>query len=50
MAAKKIYSKPVLEYCGLISERTLGNNGYNCDPGDHTQTKMGGAPGLCDPK
>jgi hypothetical protein len=24
MSARKIYQKPVLEYCGAVSERTLG--------------------------
>ena len=41
MSEKKPYEKPVLEYCGPVSERTLGKNGYNPDPGQGTNTKLG---------
>ena len=39
---KRPYEKPVLEYCGCVSERTLGENGYLWDPGHKTYTKKGG--------
>lgn len=40
MSEKKSYEKPVLEYCGMVSERTLGNNGYSLD-GGCTMTQYG---------
>jgi hypothetical protein len=34
MSERKSYQKPVLEYCGAVSERTLGNtSGSNPDCG-----------------
>lgn len=38
---KKSYKKPVLEVCGRVSERTLGKNGYNYDPGQDSMLKHG---------
>jgi len=31
MTEKKLYMKPVLEYCGPVSARTLGHGGYTLD-------------------
>ena len=41
MTEKKFYEKPMLEYCGPMSERTLGMNGYTMD-GGYTYTQTGG--------
>jgi len=41
ISEKRRYEKPVLEYCGPVSERTLGQNGYYADPGQGTNTKKG---------
>jgi hypothetical protein len=40
MVEKKSYTKPVLEYCGQVSERTLGSGGYSLD-GGCTMTQRG---------
>jgi len=34
---KKTYEKPVLEYCGIMSERTLGGGGSCLDGGPNTK-------------
>ena len=41
MTGKKLYVKPVLEYCGPVSERTLGHGGYTLD-GDGGYDQTGG--------
>lgn len=41
MSEKKSYQKPVLEYCGPVSERTLGRGGYSVDGGNTLQTGQG---------
>ena len=40
MSVKKSYAKPVLEYCGPVSKRTLGSGGYSLD-GGYTMTQTG---------
>ena len=34
---KRIYKKPVLEYCGPVSERTLGGSGPYLDGGPNSK-------------
>jgi hypothetical protein len=40
MSGKRLYQKPALEYCGQVSERTLGSGGSSCD-GNRTMTQKG---------
>jgi hypothetical protein len=37
ISAKRTYQKPVLEYCGAVSERTLGGSGTRNDCGNSGQ-------------
>ena len=41
MSEKRSYEKPVLEYCGPVSERTLGHGGYSVDGGNTMQRGSG---------
>jgi len=45
MSEKKSYQKPVLEYCGPVSERTLGRGGYSMDGGNTLTQKGSGNDG-----
>jgi hypothetical protein len=41
ISEKRPYEKPVLEYCGPVAERTLGQNGSNWDNGQQSYLKLG---------